>query len=54
MRRRIKDILLDESGAMVIVEATFVFPIMFFVIFFLFLWEICISQKHILTILSPR
>lgn len=36
MRRRIKDILLDESGAMVIVEATFVFPIMFFVIFFLF------------------
>lgn len=36
MAGRIKDILLDESGAMVIVEATFVFPIMFFVIFFLF------------------
>lgn len=35
MTRRLKDLLLDESGAMVIVEATFVFPIMFFVIFFL-------------------
>lgn len=54
MRRRIKDILLDESGAMVIVEATFVFPIMFLLYSFCSLWEICISQKHILTILSPR
>lgn len=36
MTSRIKNLLRDESGAMVIVEATFVFPIMFFVIFFLF------------------
>ena len=45
MRRRIKDILLDESGAMVIVEATFVFPIMFFVIFFLFFMGFCVFLK---------
>ena len=32
----IKNIIKDEKGVMVIVESTFVFPIMFFVIFFLF------------------
>ncbi len=36
MTSKMKKILMDESGVMVIVEATFVFPIMFFVIFFLF------------------
>lgn len=36
VKDRLKKRLMDESGAMVIVEATFVFPIMFFVLFFLF------------------
>lgn len=33
--KRFKELIIDERGAMPIFEATFVFPIMFFVIFFL-------------------
>ncbi len=36
MLKELKTRLADESGVMPIIEATFVFPIMFFVIFFLF------------------
>lgn len=47
MRKRVKELLKSESGAMAIVEATFVFPIMFFVIFFLiFMGNMYVSKAY--------